>query len=281
MNQESTTKTKNKIKKNKTPRGKDGPSLKVETQIDEIARETEFASVSKTPSDNPTPGKISCFSPTFLIATFFGIGKIPFMPGTFGSMAAFPLFIASHYLLCFVKNEASFYNLFITLTVVLFFLGQWAASSYMKKTGTDDPGAIVIDEVVAQLLVFFAGFAFFAPKIGLFDIIYGSGSPDSDAVTVSAIHEMFRTPSFLVAYIITLVPTYIIGFILFRIFDIWKPFPIRWCDKNIKGGFGVMFDDIFAAAYAMLALYLIILGFFYYFVPPQAEVHIAPSEIIQ
>lgn len=44
------------------------------------------------------------------------------------------------------------------------------------------------------------------------------------------------------------------AFFLFRLFDIWKPFPIRQCDANLKGGFGVMFDDLLAALYAMIGL---------------------------
>jgi phosphatidylglycerophosphatase A len=44
------------------------------------------------------------------------------------------------------------------------------------------------------------------------------------------------------------------AFTLFRIFDVWKPFPIRQCDAKIKGGFGVMFDDLLAAIYALIAL---------------------------
>lgn len=47
---------------------------------------------------------------------------------------------------------------------------------------------------------------------------------------------------------------WLIAFVLFRIFDIWKPFPIRQCDANLKGGFGVMFDDLLAAIYAMMSL---------------------------
>jgi len=47
---------------------------------------------------------------------------------------------------------------------------------------------------------------------------------------------------------------YSIAFLLFRLFDIWKPFPIRQCDANIKGGLGVMFDDILAAIYAIISI---------------------------
>lgn len=47
---------------------------------------------------------------------------------------------------------------------------------------------------------------------------------------------------------------WLVAFILFRLFDIWKPFPIRDCDAKIKGGFGVMFDDLLAAIYAIVSL---------------------------
>jgi phosphatidylglycerophosphatase A len=47
---------------------------------------------------------------------------------------------------------------------------------------------------------------------------------------------------------------WIVAFTLFRLFDIWKPFPIRQCDARLKGGFGVMFDDLLAALYAILML---------------------------
>lgn len=49
-----------------------------------------------------------------------------------------------------------------------------------------------------------------------------------------------------------------VAFVLFRIFDIWKPFPIRQCDANLKGGFGVMFDDLLAAIYAMISLQILL-----------------------
>jgi phosphatidylglycerophosphatase A len=47
---------------------------------------------------------------------------------------------------------------------------------------------------------------------------------------------------------------WVVAFLLFRLFDIWKPFPIRQCDAKFKGGFGVMFDDLLAAIYAIVAL---------------------------
>jgi phosphatidylglycerophosphatase A len=50
------------------------------------------------------------------------------------------------------------------------------------------------------------------------------------------------------------------GFALFRLFDIWKPWPIRWFDENLKGGFGIMFDDVLAAVAACAALHAIRIG---------------------
>jgi phosphatidylglycerophosphatase A len=46
------------------------------------------------------------------------------------------------------------------------------------------------------------------------------------------------------------------GFLLFRLFDIWKPWPIRWADRHIKGGFGIMLDDVIAAVFACVLLNL-------------------------
>ena len=61
--------------------------------------------------------------------------------------------------------------------------------------------------------------------------------------------------------ILTFVPMdwlhWLIAFLLFRLFDIWKPFPIRQCDAKLKGGFGVMFDDLLAAIYAIIVLKLL------------------------
>ena len=50
----------------------------------------------------------------------------------------------------------------------------------------------------------------------------------------------------------------LIGFILFRFFDILKPWPISWLDKQVKGGFGIMIDDILAGLFSLICLHLII-----------------------
>lgn len=47
---------------------------------------------------------------------------------------------------------------------------------------------------------------------------------------------------------------WVFAFVLFRLFDIWKPWPVSWADRHVKGGFGIMLDDILAAGYALLIL---------------------------
>ena len=199
---------------------------------------------------------IAWYHPAFLIATWFGSGKIPFAPGTMGSFFTFPLFLASHYLLAFAHSEESFINLYLTFVAVLFVIGNIATNIYMKKTGTQDPGEVVIDEVVGQILVFFAAFIMIAPSLGVFSNLYEGNS--GQMAGMEAVHYLLSNPKFMAVYIIAAFPVYLVCFVLFRIFDIFKPWPIKYCDQNMKGGFGVMFDDVFAAVYAILVLYGVI-----------------------
>jgi phosphatidylglycerophosphatase A len=66
----------------------------------------------------------------------------------------------------------------------------------------------------------------------------------------------------IVGYLITMLGLpvswvwFLAGFLMFRLFDIWKPWPIRWADRHIKGGFGIMFDDVIAAVFACVLLNL-------------------------
>ncbi len=199
------------------------------------------------------PG-IKFYHPAFLVSTWFGIGKIPFAPGTWGSFFTFPLFILAHYLLAFASSEKTFTNLFLLLLTILFIVGNWTTNIYMKRTGKHDPKEVVIDEVVAQMLVFFSAFIAIAQSLGIFQALYGT--PEAPKTpTLSDITNLFATPPLALSYIAIAVPAYTLCFILFRIFDIWKPWPISYCDKNMKGGFGVMFDDLFAAMYAIIVLY--------------------------
>jgi len=101
-----------------------------------------------------------------------------------------------------------------------FFAGWWASNLYMRRMNKqEDPQEIVIDEVAGVWLV------------------------------IAAMPLMWMDPP--QALVLQL---YGAAFVAFRIFDIWKPWPISWADQRVKGGLGVMLDDILAALYALPAL---------------------------
>lgn len=114
---------------------------------------------------------------------------------------------------------AYFYGVWgiLAAAVVAFFAGVAASREVLKYT-KHDPSLIVIDEVVGQLLAF----ALVADKL------------------------VANTQAWAV---------YVIGFALFRLFDIWKPQPARWADQKVLNAWGVMLDDVFAGIYAALCLY--------------------------
>jgi phosphatidylglycerophosphatase A len=110
--------------------------------------------------------------------------------------------------------------------VVGFALGVWACAVSARRLGVDDHGALVWDEVIGMWVTLIA-----APGIG------GPAGSRLGAVICMAI-----------------------GFVLFRLFDIWKPWPVGVADRRVHGGFGVMLDDVLAGVYALIALQLIALG---------------------
>jgi phosphatidylglycerophosphatase A len=148
--------------------------------------------------------------PAVLLATWFGSGLLPVMPGTWGSLTALPFAWALHITFGWVG--------LVVATGVAFAVGIWASNGYISRLGGDDPGPVVIDEVVGQWLTL-APAAYLAPF-----------APD--------------------------LITYLVAFVLFRIADIFKPWPASWADRTIHGGLGIMLDDILAAVYSGLALTL-------------------------
>lgn len=105
-------------------------------------------------------------------------------------------------------------------TVLAFLGGWWASTRYLKTLGTiEDKQEIVIDEVAGVWLV------------------------------IAAMPLMYLHPAHS-----TILWLYVAAFIAFRLFDIWKPWPVSLADRRIKGGLGVMLDDILAALYALIAL---------------------------
>ena len=106
---------------------------------------------------------LSMWHPAALLATWFGAGQLPKAPGTWGSLAALPFAWMIH--ATFGAAGLAF------ATVVVFGVGLWASSVYVRRTEISDPGAVVIDEVVGQWLtllpvgtdpvLYAAGFVFF------------------------------------------------------------------------------------------------------------------------
>lgn len=141
--------------------------------------------------------------PAHFIALGYGSGLAPKAPGTFGSLAALPMF----WLLMQANHTPAF---LISITAAAFLLGVWACSVTGKNLGTADHGSIVWDEIAAMWLVL-----------------------------------TFTPPTLF---------WWLVAFALFRVFDILKPWPIGWFDTRWKNGFGVMFDDILAALFALLVL---------------------------
>jgi len=160
-------------------------------------------------------------NPVHFISMGYGSGLSPFAPGTVGTLAAIPL-----YLLCMQYIGGIFENpvQFTLLVTIMFIIGCVCAHFTGKALGVTDHGAIVWDEVVGYF------------------------------VTVSVIP--YSQLSIMELIIWTLV-----GFFVFRFFDIFKPWPASWVDKNIKNGFGVMLDDVLAAIISALVLYAGLLVF--------------------
>tara|TARA_B100000287_G_scaffold403360_1_gene425137 strand:- start:343 stop:804 length:462 start_codon:yes stop_codon:yes gene_type:complete len=78
-----------------------------------------------------------------------------------------------------------------------------------------------------------------------------SDSKDHSAIVIDEVAGMLITLSF-VSHEIT---TYLCAFLLFRLFDIWKPWPISWIDKNVQGGIGIILDDLIAGLFAGVIIY--------------------------
>jgi phosphatidylglycerophosphatase A len=108
--------------------------------------------------------------------------------------------------------------LYLVTLVATLFLGIWAADVAEQSYGKKDDGRIVIDEVVGQLIALF-------PLLLL--------------VEPGSLHS----PRLL-----------LVGFLSFRLFDIWKPGPARWAEQNLPGGAGVMLDDVVAGLFAALTM---------------------------
>ena len=149
--------------------------------------------------------RLSMRNPWHLLATGFGSGLSPVVPGTMGSLAAIPFW----YLMTFLPWQL--YSLVVMMSICI---GVYLCHRTAKDMGTHDHGSIVWDEFVGMWITLMA-------------------LPTMDWQWVAA------------------------GFVIFRIFDMWKPWPIRWFDRNIHGGMGIMVDDIVAGVISAGVLYVI------------------------
>ena len=155
----------------------------------------------------------------FLFVTLFGIGKIKKIPGSIASLVTV-LFL---FLLFHILNISP--NIVLFLLIIIFFVAIFAINIFIKNLTYKDPKEVVIDEFIGQSI-----------PISLYEIAHNVPK------------ETDQTLKF-----------YFIIFILFRIFDITKPFPVSYYDKNFKNAFGVIMDDVCAGLYvvAILVLYMV------------------------
>jgi phosphatidylglycerophosphatase A len=144
-------------------------------------------------------------NPLHFLSLGFGSGLAPFAPGTFGTLAAIPLY--------WWASRLSL-TAFIVIIFAGFAVGVYLCGYTSKALGVHDHSGIVWDEIVGYF------------------------------ITMIAVPFDWRWM--------------LAGFVLFRIFDIVKPWPIRWVDKHLQGGFGIMFDDVLAGIFALLALQFLI-----------------------
>ncbi len=149
-----------------------------------------------------------------LFVTMFGLGKIKYMPGTFGSLVTTIIL----YYLFHILNLST--NFILIGLIIIFIYSFYAVSSHIKNNENKDPGEIIIDEFLGQSI-----------PIYLYEISHGVTKNDDEAIIY-----------------------YLLFFILFRYFDIMKPFPVSFFDKNFKNSFGVIMDDICAGFYVVLTL---------------------------
>lgn len=143
-------------------------------------------------------------NPVHFLAFGFGSGLAPFAPGTFGTLAAIPL-----YLLMSTQSL----TIYLLITLVVSIVGIWICDKSSNLLGVHDHSGIVWDEFAGYFVTMIA-----APTGWIWVII---------------------------------------GFALFRLFDIWKPWPISVLDKQVHGGLGIMVDDILAGVFAAICLQIL------------------------
>ncbi|MDC1150978.1 phosphatidylglycerophosphatase A [Pelagibacteraceae bacterium] len=150
----------------------------------------------------------------YLFVTFFGIGTFRFAPGTITSLIT-TIFLFSLFHIIKLSSNTILFGL-----VLIFIYSFYAVSEYIKDNENKDPKEVVIDEFIGQSI-----------PIYLYEIAHGTMKNSQEVILF-----------------------YLYIFILFRYFDIKKPFPVNYFDKKFKNSFGVILDDVVAGLYVVLTL---------------------------
>jgi len=150
----------------------------------------------------------------YLFVSCFGLGSFRFAPGTITSLIT-TIFLFNLFHLFNLSSSIIFLILFL-----IFIYSFYAVSEYIKKNENKDPKEIVIDEFIGQSI-----------PIYLYEIAHGTSKTPQESIIF-----------------------YLYIFILFRYFDIKKPFPVSFFDKKFKNSFGVIMDDVIAGLYVVLTL---------------------------
>lgn len=158
-----------------------------------------------TQTESRQPNTKDLLNPWHFLSLGFGSGLIKPAPGTWGTLAALPIW-------WFLLVDLS-PIIYAIVVLVSFAFGVFLCGYTAKALGTHDHGAIVWDEFVGVWIA------------------------------------LALLPKTLLALFL--------AFVLFRLFDIWKPFPIRLFDKHVHGGFGIMIDDVLAGVFAWLGIKLL------------------------
>jgi phosphatidylglycerophosphatase A len=146
----------------------------------------------------------------FVLCTWFGLGKLKPMPGTWGSAGALPF-------AWFLQMYGGWWAVAVAAAIVAL-VALWAIRLFLVRWPGEDPGEVVIDEVAGQWMTL-----------------------------------IFVPPDLML---------YLIGFVVFRFFDITKIWPASWADNTLSGAPGVLIDDLFAGLYGMIVM-LVIVHFFW------------------
>ena len=136
----------------------------------------------------------------YVLATWFGCGRVPVAPGTAGSLGALPLYLL-------LRDLGPYAVMCAALAITG--IGVWASSHIARVRHEEDPQIVVIDEVAGMLVTLV---------------------PSSSALSIA------------------------LGFVAFRVFDQWKPWPAYVCEARLPGGWGIVLDDVAAGVWAALLL---------------------------